>query len=64
MPRPTVPHCKDCKYHRSTGPYGVRVRVRFSHRCTLSGRSISGQEVRTSPSWCSLRSRGWRHSAY
>ena len=64
MPRPTVPHCKDCKYLRSLAPYGVRVGVRCSHRCTLKNESVTGQEVRTSPLWCPLRARGWRHSPH
>lgn len=61
MSRPTVPHCKECSSHRKVGDYlGFTNRVRFGHYCELQKRWITGQEVRTCPSWCPKRARGLR----
>lgn len=61
MARPSVPHCKDCKYlgdYRSPGSlYGFW----FCRSPNLqSSKNISSQEVRTCPLWCPLRLRGHR----
>ena len=57
MARPKVPHCKDCP---SVSEYRPWVNIfmqsdRASWRCKLMQRSISGQEIRTSPVWCPRR---------
>ena len=55
MARPTVPHCYDCK-HLSSYCYTQYCTVpRHNHKCLLIDRYMSGQEVRTSPTWCPLR---------
>ena len=63
MARPTVPHCKDCRFLMDFS-YGGSL-----HKCwycinvdgviLLNRRRISGQEVRTCPRWCPLRLRGY-----
>lgn len=35
MSRPTVPHCKDCRYLHSIGVYGTRGHCRSNHFCKL-----------------------------
>lgn len=57
MARPKVPHCKECS--SLTGfPTGFWGFSRYGSWSCLAEdkRSISGQEVRTSPVWCPLRS--------
>lgn len=61
MARPTVPHCKDCKYLSDRrNMYGYRFYIRAGWKCLEAKRTITGQEVRTSPVWCPLRARGLR----
>ena len=48
MARPKVPHCKECMHL-----YGEK----WSYwKCLKIKRFMTGQEVRTSPLWCPLRS--------
>lgn len=59
MSRPKVPHCKECNKLQDKNAnyynYGA-----FKHEygcwyCTEKNRYITGQEVRTSPKWCTKR---------
>ena len=64
MARPTVPHCKDCKFLEDRRSfYSWRRYERSEWRCAEIRKDISGQEVRTSPSWCPLRARGLRQAS-
>ncbi len=49
--RNDVPHCKKCKYHKTTqeGKRGER------HECEFEGRHVPGRYARTSPPWCPKR---------
>lgn len=64
MARPTVPHCKDCKYlsdHRSW--YSKYARWHCDYPELRRYSHISSQEVRTCPEWCPLRLKGFRTTA-
>lgn len=61
MSRPTVPHCKECRYWDSFVYTDRRVTPsRSVSRCKMNLRYMTGQDVRTSPIWCPLRCRGYR----
>lgn len=63
MSRPTVPHCKECKFLRDFSSSDCLHRRWY---CTygvtaypLRSSRISGQEVRSCPRWCPLRLAGY-----
>ena len=61
MARPTVPHCKDCKYLRDERRWQRSYARWFCLYPNLRRYSrITSQEVRTCPSWCPLRLAGYR----
>ncbi len=45
-----VPHCVACSYHARFNNAG-----KYAHQCNKVGRQIRGDDTRTSPSWCPLR---------
>lgn len=58
MARPKVPHCKDCIHHMEEPlTWRVTVKARYSHYCLYNGKPklLSGQDYRSSPSWCHKR---------
>ena len=57
MARPKVPHCKECPHVSEFRPslnYFIQS-DRANWHCMWMQRSISGQEIRTSPAWCPRR---------
>lgn len=63
MARPTVPHCKDCKYLHDGRHWGSSYARWFCHYPGLMRYSnITAQEVRTCPGWCPLRVVGYRRA--
>ena len=60
MARPTVPHCKECKFLWDDRSYRSKYGSWFCRYPSLQQYSgISSQEVRTCPLWCPLRVRGF-----
>lgn len=56
MARPKVPHCKNCPHLNGYSiTWNVLVADRVHHICEKTEKSITGQEVRTSPTWCPRR---------
>lgn len=45
-----VPHCVGCPDHARFNNAG-----KYAHQCNKMGRPISGNDTRTSPTWCPLR---------
>lgn len=45
-----VPHCAACPDHTRFNSKG-----KYAHQCNKVGRPISGNDTRTSPTWCPLR---------
>lgn len=64
MPRPTVPHCKECKHLADNRSWGSSYARWYCNYPGLNRYShVSSQEVRTCPVWCPLRLSGF-HRAY
>lgn len=60
MARPTVPHCKECKYLSDQRSYRSSYGSWYCNFPNLLRYArISSQEVRTCPRWCPLRVRGY-----
>ena len=61
MARPTVPHCKECRYLEDKNEYYYPSILKSAYGCWFCNKVqkyINGQEIRTSPNWCPIRAQG------
>ena len=61
MPRPKVPHCKECRNLEDKNDHYYPLECRNAYGCWFckkKNKYINGQEIRTSPIWCPLRAYG------